>query len=954
MAEVSTDAGSYVFRVLGPLEVTGSSGRIDIPPGRQEVILAALVLNLNRVVDTAYLVDLVWAENPPNTARTQVQICVSRIRKALVTGGAGATIDTRARGYLLRASEEATDVGRFRRLVDDARELARAGRKAQAVAQLREAARLWRGHCLTGVPGEALTNAAVQLDESRIEALELCLRLELELGRHDRLIGELQLLAAEHPLRERLRGYLMLALHRSGRQAEALEVYRQARELLAEELGLDPGKELQDLANAILADDSALTVAAEIETREPAPAIEPKAATRPMVTPRQLPVDVVDFVADDVLIKGICTALTERQHQDLSGVVLLTGRPGVGKSTMAIHVAHRLASGWYPDGQLYCDLRGTSEQPLDPRQALGRFLRAMGIPGQGIPEPMDERAEMYRSLLAERRILVVLDDAAGEAQVRPLLPGSGRSAVVVTSRSGLTGLPGSCGFALEPLDMDRAVRLLGKVLGEQRIAAEADTARVLVRLVGGLPLALRIVAARLAARPHWSLASMVRRLEDEHRRLDELVHGELSIRASLALSYDGLAAADRRLLGLLALVDGTEIPNWVGAALTDDRGSDPAHLLEPLLEMRLLEIMAIDPAGEFRFELPQTVRMFAYDRLMAEVSAADRAAAVRRLVGGWTALAEYAHQQIYGGAYTIVPGRAEKWHLPVEYVQRNLNDPLGWLEEEHGNLSEAVELAARFGLDEACWQLATTLVALFEARGFTDLWESTHKVALRVVRESGNILGQAATLRSLGALHLNRGEYSTAAPYLDTASRIFEEIAEPTGRALCLRDQALIVRETGDDDRALALYERAERFFVTAGDIIGRAHVLGEMAYIHMRQSDFPQARSYLDEALGICRSAGFDRGQAMLLRRLGQMLTYQGELEAAERTFLEVLAMVRASGDIVGEGYLLFDLGRVNVQLFRVDTALQHFNQSITVREGFLNHKGAAAVHAEIAALLK
>ncbi|MEU9499739.1 BTAD domain-containing putative transcriptional regulator [Streptomyces sp. NPDC048196] len=947
------------FRVLGPLEVSGELGAVSVAPGRQEIVLGALVLELNRVVETARLVDVLWAHDPPKTARAQVQICISRLRKALSDGGVDATIETRAGGYVLRAPEDATDVGTFRRLVTEAHALARDGLKMPAVETLRSAISLWRGRCLAGVPSEVLAGTAAQWDERRLEAVETCMRLLLELGRHEHLVGELMQLVASHPLRERLRGHLMVALYRSGRQAEALEAYHQGRAILSEELGLDPGRELRDLAQAILTDDADLALA---EPAEPGSLVaapvseavqERSADPDPVVTPRQLPADIGDLVADDATVSAVCDAVTEGQEKGQLNVVQVLGGPGVGKSTLARHVAHRLATGYFPDGQLYCDLRGPGGQPVDSAQALGRFLRALGVPGQAIPDALDERAEMYRSLLAGRRILVVLDDAVSESQVIPLLPGTGSSSVLVTSRGQLTALPGTRRFDLEPLGQEQAIQLLGRIIGEHRVESEREAAGVLIRLVGGLPLALRILGARLAARPHWSLTSMCHRLENEHRRLDELAHGELSIRASLSLSYDGLAAADRRLLCLLSLAEGTEIPSWLGAALVGDRTPHPTDLLEPLIDSRLLDITAMGRGGEFRCGLSQIVRMFAHERLPAEIAEAERAGAVRRMVGGWMALAERAHKAIYGGTYTIVAGRGERWHPPEDQVQRCLSDPLGWLESEQTNLLNAVELAARSGLDELCWELATTLVTLFEARGYPELWERTHRVALTAVQEAGNEPGQAAVLGSLGTLHLYRGEHEAAGPYLSAALEIFERVGEVRGQALCLRDLARIERHHGDDDRALALYESAERNFVRAQDVIGRAYVLVEMAHITMRRADFTRTRSSLDEALGICRSAGFDRGQALALRRLGQMLMCQQRYEAAERTLLEVLAMVRASGDLVGEGYVLHDLGRVNAHLRRVEQAVQHYSRSARIRERILDHSGAAAVRADIVAIL-
>ena len=947
------------FRVLGPLDVSGERGVVSVAPGRQEIVLGALVLELNRVVETTYLVDVIWAQHPPKTARAQVQICISRLRKALSNGGVDATIETRGRGYILRAPEDATDVGNFRRLVAEAQVLARDGLKMPAVTTLCSAIGLWRGRCLAGVPSTVLAGTAAQLDESRLEAVETYMRLLLELGRHEHLVGELMQLVASHPLRERLRGHLMLALYRSGRQAEALDTYHHGRALLTEELGLDPGRELRDLAQAILTDDPGLALADQPEPRAveaprvPPSVQEPAADPDPVVIPRQLPADICDFVADDAIVSAICDAVTGGQGKGPLSLALVLGRPGVGKSTLATHVAQRLATEYFPDGQLYCDLRGLGGQPVDPAQALKRFLRALGIPGEAIPDSLDECAEMYRTLLADRRILVLLDDAVSESQVMPLLPGTGSSSVLVTSRSLLTALPGARRFDVQPLGPRRALQLLGQIIGEHRVEAEAEAARVLIGLVSGLPLALRIIGARLAARPHWSLSSMRSRLESEHRRLDELAHGELSIRASLSLSYDGLAAADRRLLCLLSLDGGTEIPGWLGAALVDDPTARPTDLFEPLIDMRLLDITTMDQGGEIRYGLSLIVRTFAYERLAAEIPDAERVGAVRRMVGGWLALAERAHKEIYGGTYTLVSGQAERWYPPEDLVRRCLRDPLGWLESEQSNLLSAVELAARSGLDELCWELATTLVTLFEARGYPDLWERTHRIALAAVQQAGNERGQAAVLGSLGTLYLHRGEHEAAGPYLSAALGMFERIGESRGQALCLRDLARIERHHGDDDQALALYRSAERHFVRAEDVIGRAYVLGEMAHITMRQADFARTRSYLDEALGICRSTGFDRGQALVLRRLGQMLMYQQQYEAAERTLLEVLAMVRASGDLVGEGYVLHDLGRVSAELRHVEQAVEYYSQSARIRKRILDHSGAAAARADIVAVL-
>jgi DNA-binding SARP family transcriptional activator/tetratricopeptide (TPR) repeat protein len=965
LAEARISSAQPVFRILGPLEVGGPQGPVRIPPGRQEVILAALLLEANRVVSTDYLVDLIWDEDPPDTARTQVQICVSRLRKGLTAAGVDTAITTRPPGYLLRAHEDTIDMGVFNRRVAEARVLVKEGRSAEAADLLRSAVELWRGSCLNGIPSDALGRKGLQLDEDRLAAVETYLQLELDLGRHHQLVGEIRRLVHEHPLRERLRGQLMLALYRSGRQAEALDTYRAGRELLGTELGLDPGKELRLLETAILAGDPALHLATE-PTEPPRHADEsprrnrptPPAAPAPAMphreeTPHQLPADTADFVGEETLIHSVEKILTGGSERRAMGVVVIVGKPGIGKSTMATHVAHRLSDEHFPDGQLYCDLHGARSQPVAATEVLGRFLRALGIPGPAIPDSLDERAEMYRSLLATRRVLVVLDDAATENQLGPLLPGSRSCAVIVTSRARLTGLPGAHRIELDVLDTAQALDLLGRVIGADRIAREAAAARALVRTVGGLPLALRIVAARLAARPHWSLASMVHRLANERHRLDELTHGDMTMRASLSLTYDGLGEGDRRLLRLLSLAQGPTLPGWLAGALLGDRRPFPSDLLEPLVDVQMLDVVGVETTGEFRYRFHEIIRVFAREQLATHESVMDQARAVQRMIGGWLALTEQAHSRIYGGDYTVLRGQAQRWQPPAAYADELLADPLDWLDREHTNLCAAVELAAREQLDELCWDLATTLVTLFEARGYLDHWERTHRLALDVVRRAGNKRGHAAVLSSLGTLYLSRRQPEESAGALDAALALFEELGDARGLALCRRDLALLERMRGNDDCALALYERAMTDFDRVGDIVGRAIVLTQSAYIWMRRGQVADAQAQLEEALEIYGSVGYTGGQARALRRVGQVLLQRGEHESAERTMTEVLGMVRGTGDLIGEGHLLRNLGEVNAEMGRHEQAKGLFAQAVALREQIMDHGGAAVVRVDMARLL-
>ncbi|MER7167308.1 BTAD domain-containing putative transcriptional regulator [Micromonospora sp. NPDC000207] len=956
MTAQATAGARISFRILGPLHVEGAAGPVRIPPGRQEIILASLLMEPGRVVAADRLLDLIWDEAPPDTARTQIQICVSRIRKSFAAAQVAATVVSRAPGYLLRTGEDTVDLHVFNRRVTAARVLVKEGRLAEAAESLRGAVALWRGPCLSGIPSESLRVRGLRLDEDRLAAVETYLDLELTLGRSHELVGEVSRLVHEYPLRERLRGQLMRALYRSGRQAEALEVYRAGRTLLAEELGLEPGEELRQLEGAILSGDQALLDGVASlgagHVRSPVTVLRGPGQYAEE-RPHQLPADTADFVAREQLVGSIETALLGDDDRHALGLVVIAGKPGIGKSAMATHIAHRLGATRFPDGQLYCDLRGAGTEPVCPRDVLGRFLRALGIPGPVIPDGTDERAEMYRTLLATRRMLVVLDDAAGERQIAPLLPGGSSCAVLVTSRSRLAALPGAQRVELDVLDQAQALDLLGRVVGVDRVGREPEAAAALVRTVGGLPLALRIVAARLAARPHWTLASMVHRLANERHRLDELAHGEMTMRASLSLTHDGLGPTEQRLLRLFSLAQGPTVPGWIAGALLDDDRPVPSDLVEPLVDVQMMDAVAVEATGEFRYRFHEVIRLFAREQLAMHDGPAEQRAATERMVGGWLAVTAQAHARVYGGDFTVLRGTGRRWHPPPGHVDRLLADPVGWLDGEQVNLCSAVEQAAQSGLDELCWELATTLVTLFETRGYFDHWERTHERALRVVRAAGNTRGTAAVLASWGTLHISRQQPGAARRSLETALGLFAELDDRHGLALCRRDLALLERQGGDDARALVLYEQADRDFDRVGDTVGRATVLTQSAHIWMRRGENTVAQSQLTESLEIFRSVGYARGEAHVLRRAGQMLLQRGEHDRAEQTLTGVLGMVRSSRDVIGEGHLLRNLGEVHCATGRYDRARTAFEQALTIREQIMDHGGAAAVRLDLARVL-
>lgn len=942
----STTHSDVQFRILGPLEVTTGSTPVPIPSGRQQTILGLLLLDANRVVSGDRLVDAVWHGDPPPTARSQIQNCVSALRQIFRNLGVPNPLVTSPPGYLMHVPGLRLDVAAFEQLVARAEQAEHRDQPADAVGLLNEALALWRGPVLGGEISPLLRGSAVRLDEERLRALEKRIDLELRLGCHRRLIGEVSALVEEHPLREGLRGLLMLALYRCGRPGEALDVYSAGREISVAELGLEPGKELKRLHAAILAEDDTL----QPESGKPRP--EP----RPAVTPHQLPADVADFVgqqdaletAESVLLGGA------GEQARAARILMITGKAGAGKTALAIHLAHRIHADHFPDGQLYCNFAGMRGSPAAPGDVLARFLRALGLPGSAIPEELDERAKLYRSLLNGRRMLVVLDDVTAENQIVPLLPGRDDCAVIVTSRARLTGIPGARQLDIDMLPTEQAVRLIGNVIGAERVDREPAAADVLAEQVGGLPLAVRIVAVRLAARPHWSLAAMRDRLADERHRLDELSYGDMGVRASLLLTYDSLSPTAARLFRLLGLVAAESLPAWVAEALLDEDAATSLDALEMLVDTQLLDVVSFDPHGRPRFALHNIIGVFARELLAEHEDDRSRTAAMARVLGGWLAQVEQAHRTIYGGDFTVLRGGAPRFRCPDEHLSLAAKELLVWLDAERENLCLAVGQAADLGLTELSWELAVSLVTLFEAHSYFDEWQQTHDRALRAVRRAGNRRGEAALLCSLGSLQLSRNRLPAARAALQPALAVFDEIDDAQGLAMTWRNLALLHYEEGDPGRSGAAGGHALEGFRQLGDLVGQAHVLGQLARVALHAGDYDLAVDRLNTALAICREVGFARVEAQILLRLGEVLYRRRWYDQAKLVIDIVLDIVRRDGDAVGESCALHMLGLVRAGMGSPQEGERLFRAAIDIRDRILDVVGTAQVNLDLAELLR
>ncbi|MDH6135611.1 DNA-binding SARP family transcriptional activator [Kitasatospora sp. MAA4] len=628
------------FGILGPLLVRDDAGRTCVvPAAKQRVLLAALLVRPGQLTPVELLAEVVWDGRPPRSAAAALRNYVMRLRQAL--GAAGERIETRAGGYLIRVEPGELDVQRFAALRDQGAAALRRGAFEQAGARLDEALGLWRGAALVDVPSDLLQREeAERLAEQRLHTVESKLEAELRLGRRS-VVPELRALTAAHPGRERFWAQLMTALYRDGRQSEALTAYQQVRRILAEEIGVEPGSELRDVHQRILCADPVLDE--PVVEEPPAAAAEPDRFAAPLVTPFQLPPDLADFTGRAAELAELTARLTA-SGRTAPFVAVLSGQPGVGKSALAGHVAHAVRAG-FPDGVLFADLHGADGVPALPCSVLGSFLLALGVPLQALPAGLDARTALYRSVLAERRVLVVLDNAWDSVQVRPLLPADPAGAALVTSRTRLVDLVGAQPVELALPCADEAVELFGRALGASRVAAEPAAAAELAAACGRLPLALRICAARLVARPSWEIRHLADRLADAYRLFDELRVGSLDVRAGFALSHDALAPAAARAFRLLSLPDGPTLDVEGAARVLETGPGYCEQLLEELVDAHLLTSTA---PGRYGYD--SLLRAFAREQSLLLDGEQDRARALGRALpvrlalvpsqrtGGWSPL----------------------------------------------------------------------------------------------------------------------------------------------------------------------------------------------------------------------------------------------------------------------------------------------------------------------------
>jgi DNA-binding SARP family transcriptional activator/tetratricopeptide (TPR) repeat protein len=922
------------FAVLGPLGVTDGTGQqVELAGPRQRVLLAALLLHANVPVRAEELAETVWDGSPPPAAVTTLRSYIRRLRHALGAEGVR-RITARYPGYLICVQEPELDVLEFQALCQTAGTALRSGDWASTSASAARALKLWRARPLLDVPSQMLADAFVpELERLRLQVLEHCFEARLHLGEHQELTGELRELTAQHPLRERFHAQLMLALAGTGRQAEALEVYAEARQLLVSELGIEPGPELRDLHQQILAGNIPLVTA---HLRLPARA--------PYPPPRQLPAAVGHFTGrQDEL-----TTLAGLLGQAGAGTVVISainGMAGIGKTALAVHWAHQ-AAGSFPDGQLYVNLRGFGPSaPMSPAEAVSGFLAALGVPPERWPPGFDAQVGLYRSVAAGRRLLIVLDNATDAEQVRPLLPGSPGCLVLVTSRASLAGLAVSDGahpLTLDVLPDDEARELLDRRIGSARAAGEPDAVSELIRLCAGLPLALAIVAARASARPGFALADLAAELRDESGRLDALDAGDpaSSIRAVLSWSNLSLSEQAARMFRLLGLHPGPDISVPAAASLA---GAGEAGARCQLHQLARAHLITEHVPG--RYALHDLLRAYAAEKAHTG-SQADRDAAIGRVLDYYLHTAACAARLLNPAKEPVVlapprPGAAAG--QPADHTQA-----LAWFEAEHQVLLAAVDLAVRSGFDGHAWQLPWAITSFLQARGHWQEWAATQRTALAAATHLGDTAAQALSRRLLANACTNLGDHDQARGHYASSLMLYQRLDNRLGEAKIHQSLCLIAEHQGRYADALEHAEQALRLYQAVGDRAGHAGALNAVGWHHALLGDYRQARVFCLQALTLCAEVGYRYVEGFAWDSLGYVEHHLGNFGEAAACYQRALTRHREAGVRFDEADTLIHLGDTFHAADELTQARAAWRQALGILDD-MQHPDAEQVRAKL-----
>ncbi|AGM07937.1 AfsR/SARP family transcriptional regulator [Amycolatopsis keratiniphila] len=863
------------FRILGPLEVVVGGVAVPVNASKQRVLLARLLLAPNKMVSADELVDLLWDQGPPRGARATLQTYVQRLRRVIGDPGRIATLTG---GYRISVEPGELDLARFRELSELARHALDFEDKARI---LRDGLACWRGEALADVSSDSLRTIYLpRLEQERLMALELLFDAELRLGRHRELIPELHAATHAAPLREKLHSQLMLAMYRSGQQAEAFAVYHRIRESLADELGVDPDAELQTLYRRLLARSSAVGPS----TADAAPESDADDSA-----PHELPADVPDFVGRELFASQIKKAL----GKSTTGVpvVVITGLPGVGKTALAVKVAHEMHD-QFPDGQLYVDLRGHASMPaLTPTDVLARFLTSLGAKAAQLPANREELVGLYRTFLRGRKVLVLLDNAGNPGQVRPLLPSAPGCAVVVTSRNdlrGLVALQSAELFQLGVLTDEQSLELLVNIVGAERVRREQAAAMELASLCGWLPLALRIAAANVVTQPGRSLADYVAGFRQGNRLTSLEIDGdeEATVRTAFQHSYAALEDATAEAFRLLGLIWGTDFSvAAVGALLgvTDVRA-------EALLDQLTVANLVMRGAGG-RYQLHDLLRMFAEERCAEEPVVAAEAA--ERLLTFYFRHTEAAAEILYP-TYVRQP-RPEFLAAKIEQGFADSSEAVAWMNVECVNVLAAVVGALESDFNRLAWLLVETLRPYLVASGRNrEEGLAVFAAALRAAIAEDDLSAIAAIHCCLGSLNFRHGELKASLHHFSQEHLAYRAARHVEGQAHALVALGATQREAGRiDDGASLIYEGLELAEQTENVPLQRFGWLC-LSYAELLRGNLNDAEKAARRTIELCDPAGEQASEGDVRGILGEILLLRGHCGAAIEQFTRSLELLR------------------------------------------------------------
>jgi DNA-binding SARP family transcriptional activator/tetratricopeptide (TPR) repeat protein len=895
------------IRLLGPVEVVRDGTARPVPGLRRRAILAVLALRRGEVVSTDRLIGTVWGDAAPPTVANTLQQHVSQLRQVL---GDRSAIRARPPGYVLDVGDEPTDVAAAERLI---RQATGETEPALRVPHLRAALALWRGPSLADVADLPwLDEQAMRLDLLRVQARRALVEAGLAAGEHAALLPDLEELVADHPFEEQLHGQLMLALYRAGRQADALAAYRRLRDRLRDELGIEPTPAVRELETALLRQDPALAPAAP-----PAPV--------PVRVPAQLPAAVPAFAGRAAELAALDEVLGQ------GGIVAVSGSAGVGKTTLAVHWAHRVA-GRFPDGQLYVNLRGFGPEGTvpDPAEAVRGFLDAFGVPGPRIPAGLDAQTALYRSLLAGKRVLVLLDNARDVAQVRPLLPGAPGCLVLVTSRNQLTPLVAAEGarpLGLDLLSPAEAGDLLARRLGAARVAAEPAAVEEIVARCARLPLALGIAAAQAAIRPGFPLAALAAQLRDAAGGLDAFDGGDpgSDVRVVLSWSYRALTAPAARLFRLLGVHPGPDVAVPAAASLAGVSRREVRVLLAELTQANLLT----EPRPG-RYAAHDLLRAYAAELVATEDPEAERRAARYRLFDHYLHTAQKVVRIGYGSWSNLPLDPVRPGVVPEEPA--DMGEANAWFSAEEPVLLAAIRAAAATGFPAHAWKLVGTLSYVFEARGLWREWAAAQEVALDAAERAGDAIGQAHAHHGLGRAYSWLGRDDEAFDHLNQALDRHARRGDAGAQGNVRLGLGFLYNRKGDVPAALHQSHAALVLFRAAGHRSGQAIALNNIGWSLTQLGAYPEALRYAEESLDLHQELGDLQGLAGSWDSLGYACHHLGQYQRAVTCYTAALELYRKLEHRYDQAATLVRVGDAHQAGGALPAARDAWRQAVTI----------------------